>query len=72
LIRSVNGTLDPSEVGDALLSHAAEWFPADCLVVAIQDGSPEPLIIRSGDLATSMKKPLPALPDGLQSTMKSS
>ena len=45
LIRSVNGTLDPSEVGDALLSQAAEWFPADCLVVAIQDGSPDPLII---------------------------
>ena len=45
LIRSVNGTLDPSDVGDALLSQAAEWFPADCLVVAIQDGSPDPLII---------------------------
>jgi hypothetical protein len=45
LIRSVNGTLDPSEVGDALLGQAAEWFPADCLVVAIQDGSPEPLVI---------------------------
>ena len=44
LIRSGNGTLDPSEVGDALLSQTAEWFPADCLVVAIQDGSPEPLV----------------------------
>lgn len=45
LIRSVNATLDPSEVGDALLSHAAEWFPAACLVVAVQDGSPQPSMI---------------------------
>jgi hypothetical protein len=26
LIRSVNGTLDPSEVGDALLGQATEWL----------------------------------------------
>jgi hypothetical protein len=45
LIRPVNGALDPSEVGDALLGQAAEWFPADSLVVAIQDISPEPLVI---------------------------
>jgi len=45
LIRSVNGTLDPSEVGDALLSQAAEWFPAECLAIAVQDGSPNPLMI---------------------------
>jgi diguanylate cyclase (GGDEF)-like protein len=45
LIRSVNGTLDPSEVGDALLSEAAEWFPAECLVIAVQDGSVHPLMI---------------------------
>ena len=45
LIRSVNGTLDPSELGDALLGQVAEWFPADCLVVAIQDGSPQPLML---------------------------
>ena len=43
LIRSVNGTLDPSELGDALLSQAAEWFPAECLVIALQDGSLDPL-----------------------------
>ena len=45
LIRSINGSLDPSEVGDALLSHAAEWFPADCFAVAVQDGTPHPLMI---------------------------
>jgi diguanylate cyclase (GGDEF)-like protein len=45
LIRSVNGTLDPSEVGNALLSQAADWFPAECLVIAVQDGSPHPLMI---------------------------
>ena len=45
LIRSVNGSLDLSEVGDALLAYAADWFPADCLAVAVQDGSPDPLMI---------------------------
>jgi diguanylate cyclase (GGDEF)-like protein len=45
LIRTVNATLDPSELGDALLSQAAEWFPAECLVVAVQDGSPQPSMI---------------------------
>ncbi len=45
LIRTVNATLDPSELGDALLSQAAEWFPAECLVVAVQDGSPKPSMI---------------------------
>ena len=39
LIRSVNATLDPRKVADALLGQAHGWFPAPCLVVAVQDGS---------------------------------
>lgn len=39
LIRSVNATLEPQTVAEALLGHAQEWFPAACLVVAVQDGS---------------------------------
>src|SRR5918993_3876992 len=38
LIRSVNATLEPRKVADALLGHAQGWFPAACLVVAVQDG----------------------------------
>lgn len=39
LIRSVNATLEPQTVADALLEHAQGWFPAACLVVAVQEGS---------------------------------
>jgi len=39
LIRSVNATLDPRTVADALLGHAQEWFPAPCLAVAVQDSA---------------------------------
>ena len=39
LIRSVNATLDPRKVADALLAQVQGWFPATCLVVAVQDGS---------------------------------
>jgi diguanylate cyclase (GGDEF)-like protein len=38
LIRSVNATLDPGTVAEALLVHAHEWFPAGCLAVAVDDG----------------------------------
>lgn len=38
LIRSVNATLEPRKVADALLGHAQGWFPAECLVIAVQDG----------------------------------
>ncbi|MSO55666.1 MAG: diguanylate cyclase [Acidobacteria bacterium] len=40
LIRSVNATLEPRRVADALLAHAHGWFPAGCLAVAVisQDG----------------------------------
>ena len=38
LIRSVNATLEPQKVADALLAHAQGWLPAPCLVVAVQDG----------------------------------
>ena len=38
LIRSVNGTLDPTQVADALLGHARDWIPAPCLAVAVEDG----------------------------------
>jgi diguanylate cyclase (GGDEF)-like protein len=37
LIRSVNATLEPQKAAEALLAHAQEWFPASCLVVAVQD-----------------------------------
>jgi diguanylate cyclase (GGDEF)-like protein len=37
LIRSVNATLEPRKAADALLVHAQEWFPANCLAVAAQD-----------------------------------
>jgi diguanylate cyclase (GGDEF)-like protein len=39
LIRSVNATLDPCKVADALLVQVHPWFPAACIVVAVQDGS---------------------------------
>jgi K+-sensing histidine kinase KdpD len=39
LIRSVNATLDPRKVADALLGQVHGWFPAACTVVAVQDGS---------------------------------
>ena len=37
LIRSVNATLEPRKVADALLAHAQGWFPAACLAVAVHD-----------------------------------
>jgi diguanylate cyclase (GGDEF)-like protein len=37
LIRSVNATLEPRKVADALLVHAQGWLPAGCLAVAIED-----------------------------------
>lgn len=37
MIRSVNATLEPRKVADALLAHAQGWFPASCLAVAVQD-----------------------------------
>jgi diguanylate cyclase (GGDEF)-like protein len=37
LIRSVNQTLEPRKVADALLAHAQTWFPAACLAVAVND-----------------------------------
>jgi diguanylate cyclase (GGDEF)-like protein len=39
LIRSVNATLDPRKVADALLAQVHGWFPAACLALAVQDGS---------------------------------
>jgi diguanylate cyclase (GGDEF)-like protein len=39
LIRSVNATLDPRRVAEALLVQVHGWFPASCLAVAVQDGS---------------------------------
>jgi len=39
LIRSVNATLDPRKVADALLAQVHGWFPATCLAIAVQDGS---------------------------------
>ena len=39
LIRSVNATLEPRKVADALLAHAQEWFSADCLTVAVEGES---------------------------------
>jgi diguanylate cyclase (GGDEF)-like protein len=38
MIRSVNATLEPRKVADALLAHAQGWFPASCLAVAMYDG----------------------------------
>lgn len=45
LIRSINATLDPRKVADALLGHAQEWLPAPCLAVAVQDGSQRATVI---------------------------
>jgi diguanylate cyclase (GGDEF)-like protein len=39
LIRSVNATVDPRKVADALAAQVYGWFPSACLVVAVQDGS---------------------------------
>src|SRR5471030_1817090 len=38
MIRSVNATLDPRKVADALLAHAEGWFTAGCLAVAVYGG----------------------------------
>ncbi|HKY21586.1 MAG TPA: GGDEF domain-containing protein [Vicinamibacterales bacterium] len=38
MIRSVNETLEPKEVAEALIEHARGWFPTACIVVAVQDG----------------------------------
>jgi len=49
LIRSVNATLDPQTVAEALLAQVHGWFPAACLVVAVQEGSqPASLIAERG------------------------
>ena len=45
LIRSVNATLDPRKVADALLSQVSGWFPATCFAVAVQDGSQRATLI---------------------------
>ena len=45
LIRSVNATLDPLKVAEALLAQVHGWFPAACLVVAVQDGSQRATLI---------------------------
>jgi diguanylate cyclase (GGDEF)-like protein len=45
LIRSVNITLDPRKVADALLAQVHGWFPASCLAVAVQDGSQRASVI---------------------------
>jgi diguanylate cyclase (GGDEF)-like protein len=39
LIRSVNATLDPRKVADALVGQVHDWIPAVCLAIAVQDGS---------------------------------
>jgi diguanylate cyclase (GGDEF)-like protein len=39
LIRSVNATLDPRTMADALLGHVQDWFPAPCLAVAVHDSA---------------------------------
>jgi diguanylate cyclase (GGDEF)-like protein len=38
LIRTVNATYEPRQVADALIGQAQRWFPAPCMVVAVQDG----------------------------------
>jgi diguanylate cyclase (GGDEF)-like protein len=38
LIRAVNISIEPKKVAEALLGQAQAWFPASCLVVAVQDG----------------------------------
>src|SRR6185295_7940908 len=42
MIRSVNATLEPRKVADALLGQVHSWFSAGCLAVAVHDG-PEKL-----------------------------
>jgi diguanylate cyclase (GGDEF)-like protein len=39
LIRSVNQTLEPRKLAEALRTHAQGWLPAACLAVAVQDES---------------------------------
>lgn len=45
MIRSVNATLEPRKVADALLAHAQGWFPAPCLAVAMREGPEGVLLI---------------------------
>jgi diguanylate cyclase (GGDEF)-like protein len=53
LIRSVNATHDPRKVADALLGQVQAWFPAACLVVAVQDGSQHAALIAERGLCAS-------------------
>jgi diguanylate cyclase (GGDEF)-like protein len=53
LIRSVNATHDPRKVADALLGQVQSWFPAACLVVAVQDGSQHAALIAERGLCAS-------------------
>jgi diguanylate cyclase (GGDEF)-like protein len=59
LIRSVNATHDPQKVADALLGQVQAWFPAACLVVAVQDGSQHASLIAERGLR-------PTYGDGLE------
>jgi diguanylate cyclase (GGDEF)-like protein len=45
LIRSVNATIDPIKVADALLAEVDGWFPATCFALAVQDGSQRATLI---------------------------
>lgn len=45
MIRSVNATLEPRKVADALLAHAQGWFPASCQAVAMHEGQEGVLLI---------------------------
>lgn len=53
LIRSVNATHDPRKVADALLGQVQAWFPAACLVVAVQDGSQHAALIAERGLCAT-------------------
>src|SRR5687768_16107175 len=59
LIRSVNATIDPRKVADALLAEVDGWFPATCFAVAVQDGSQRATLIAE-------RGPCSAYSDGLE------
>src|SRR4029079_13231045 len=44
LIRSVNATLEPRNVAEALLQHAQGWFQSDCCAVVV-DAAPHTRVL---------------------------
>ncbi len=64
VIRSVNQTLEPGKVADALLDHAQDWFPAACYAVAVHEDSEGVMLVAERGLSDPYAEPLLAIGRG--------